>query len=116
MEKRGRTRLTSGVFERALKHEDPMATELIDRAVKALGTAIASACNLIDPEAVVLGGGLGVRLGNRYLDDIRAEMMVHLFNDDNPPVLKVAELGDLGGAIGASLLVKRTRRPAVAKA
>jgi glucokinase len=111
MEKRGRTRLTSGVFERALKADDAMANELIDRAVKALGTAIASACNLIDPEAIVLGGGLGVRLGDRYLEAIQAEMMVHLFNDDDPPVMKVAELGDLGGAIGASLLVKRTRRP-----
>lgn len=110
MKQRGRTRLTSGVFERALRHKDAMAEDLIDRAVMALGTAIASACNLIDPEAVVIGGGLGVRLGDRYLDDIRAEMMVHLFNDDNPPELRIAELGDLGGAIGASLLVKRTRR------
>jgi glucokinase len=116
MEKRGRTRLTSGVFERALDHKDKMAKQLIERAIKALGTAIASSCNLIDPEAIVLGGGLGVRLGNRYLDDIRAEMMLHLFNDDDPPVMKVAELGDLGGAIGASLLVKRARRPAAAKA
>jgi glucokinase len=116
MEKRGRTRLTSGVFERALKHKDKMAEDLIDRAIKALGTAIASACNLIDPEAIVIGGGLGVRLGERYLDDIRAEMMVHLFSDDDPPVMKIAELGDLGGAIGASLLVKRARRPAAAAA
>ena len=107
MENRGRTRLTSGVFERALDHKDKMAKDLIERAIKALGTAIASACNLIDPPAVVIGGGLGVRLGNRYLDDIRAEMMLHLFNDDDPPVLKVAELGDLGGAIGASLLFAR---------
>jgi glucokinase len=116
MEKRGRTRLTSGVFERALKHKDTMAEELIERAIKALGTAIASACNLIDPEAIVIGGGLGVRLGERYLDDIRAEMMVHLFNDDDPPVMKIAELGDLGGAIGASLLVRRARRPAATTA
>jgi glucokinase len=93
-----------------------MAKDLIERAIKALGTAVASACNLIDPDAIVLGGGLGVRLGERYLDDIRTEMMVHLFNDDDPPVMKVAELGDLGGAIGASLLVKRARRPAATAA
>jgi glucokinase len=32
-------------------------------------------------------------------------MMPHLFVDGDPPVVQVAALGDLGGAIGASLLV-----------
>ena len=59
MEERGRDRLTSGVWERALEHGDDLATTLIDRAVKALGVGIASAVNLLDPEAVVIGGGLG---------------------------------------------------------
>ena len=31
----------------------------------------------------------------------------HLFNDDNPPAVKVAALGDLGGAIGAAMQTKR---------
>jgi glucokinase len=31
-------------------------------------------------------------------------MLPHVFNDERPPPLLVAELGDLGGAIGASLL------------
>ena len=34
-------------------------------------------------------------------------MMPHLFNDTRPPAVELAALGDLGGAIGASLLVKR---------
>ena len=33
-------------------------------------------------------------------------MLPHLYNDKHPPAVHVAELGDLGGAIGASLLVK----------
>ena len=40
MEERGRDRLTSGVWERALKHGDDLATRLIDRAIKALGVGI----------------------------------------------------------------------------
>ena len=31
--------------------------------------------------------------------------MPHLFSDQNPPSIVPAELGDLGGAIGAALLV-----------
>jgi len=104
MEKRGRTRLTSGVWARALDEDDKLAHELVDRAIEALGVAIASAINLTDVEAVVLGGGLGVRLGPRYLDPLRAEMQTHLFAADRPPDLHVAALGDLGGAIGAALL------------
>jgi glucokinase len=106
MEKHDRTRLTSGIWARALEHEDKLATRLIDRAVAAIATATASAINLIDIEAVVIGGGMGIRLGEPYAEKIAAAMQPHLFNDDNPPAVRVAALGDLGGAIGASLLIK----------
>jgi glucokinase len=105
MEKRGRDRLTSSVWEHALREGDPLAESLLRRAVRYLGTGVASAVNLLDVEAVVLGGGLGARFGDRFLDPLGKEMHKHLFLDDSPPQLRVAELGDLGGAIGASLLV-----------
>jgi glucokinase len=113
MEERGRDRLTSGVWERALKHGDDLATKLIDRAVKALGAGIASAVNLLDPEAVIIGGGLGVRFGEKYVSRIATRMHPHLFVPDRPPHMHVATLGDLGGAIGAALLVQ-DRTPAAA--
>jgi glucokinase len=105
MEKRGRPRLTSGVWARALEHGDRMATRLIDRAVEAMGAGIASAVNLLDVETIVIGGGLGTRLGEPYVDRIREAMQPHLFVSDRPPRVLPAALGDLGGAIGAALLV-----------
>jgi glucokinase len=107
MKKHGRDRLTSGIWERALKAEDSLASELIDRAVVALGAGIASVINLLDVEAVIIGGGIGTRLGPRYAERIVKEMGPHLFNDDNPPAVEVAALGDLGGAIGAALQTRR---------
>jgi glucokinase len=107
MEKHGRDRLTSGIWERALEAEDPVATALIDRAVGALGAGIASVVNVLDVEAVIIGGGIGTRLGEPYAERIVKEMGKHLFVDDNPPAVKVASLGDLGGAIGAALQLKR---------
>jgi len=104
MEKHGRDRLTSGIWGRALKAKDPLATHLIDRAVEALGAGIASAVNLLDVEAVIIGGGLGVRFGDPYVQRIAEAMKPHLFTDDNPPAMHVAALGDFGGAIGAALL------------
>jgi glucokinase len=102
--KRGRERLTSGIWAAALERKDPLATKLIERAVEALGAGVASVDNVLDVEIIILGGGLGVRLGQPYADKIAAAMMPHLFHDHRPPPVVVAELGDLGGAIGASLL------------
>ena len=104
MEKRGRDRLTSGIWDRALKREDKLAQHVVDRAVKALGAGVASAVNLLDVEAVIVGGGLGSRLGEPYTKKIAHAMKPHLFVDDRPPAVRVAQLGDLGGAIGATLL------------
>jgi glucokinase len=112
MEKRGRTRLQSGIWERALKREDQMAVRLIDGAVKALGAGIASAVNLLDVETVVVGGGLGTRLGEPYVKRIEEAMMPHLFVPDRPPAVLPVALGDLGGAIGATLLVPRPKKRA----
>jgi glucokinase len=106
MRERGRTKLTSSVWARALERKDKLATELLNEAVEALGAGIASAINLLDVPAVIIGGGLGVRLGEPYVKRIRKAMQPHLFNDTNPPDVLLAGLGDTGGAIGAALLVK----------
>ena len=56
---------------------------------------------------MIIGGGLGVRFGDRYMDALTKELSKHLFLDEKPPAVRVASLGDLGGAIGASLLFAR---------
>jgi predicted NBD/HSP70 family sugar kinase len=71
--------------------------------------------NLLDVEAVIIGGGLGVRFGEPYVKRIRKAMEPHLFTDGHPPALHVAALGDFGGGIGAALMAstrgkKATRR------
>ena len=107
-EKHGKPHLTSAIWAKALAHEDPLATELLDRAVTALSAGIASAINLFDPDAVVIGGGLGIRFGDTLVPKIVDGMGEHLFDSDNPPPVKVAALGDEGGVIGASLLLEQT--------
>ena len=102
--RRGRPRLTSGVWARALEDGDALARELLERAVTALGVGIGSAVNLLDVEAVVLGGGLGLRLGEEWLRRVEQATLEHVFFPE-PPVFRLAELGDEGGAIGAALLV-----------
>jgi len=108
MRKQKRDRLTSGVWAAALVRGDELATRLIDRAVWALGVGVGSAINLLDLEAVVVGGGLGTRFGVPGAERIAAAMQPHLFVPDRPPAVVVSELDDSGGALGAALLVADT--------
>jgi glucokinase len=105
MHERGRDRLTAGIWHRAAEHGDKLALKLLDRAYEAMAAAAASAVNLLDVEAVILGGGMGTRFGEQARARLEREMLPHLFNDDRPPKVLLAELGDLGGALGAALLI-----------
>jgi len=104
-ERSGRPRMTSGVFAEALDAGDPHAHELIERAVQALGTGIASAVNLLDVQAVLIGGGLGDKLGEPFARRVQTAMVPHLFMAPSPVKVLTSALGDLAGAMGASLLV-----------
>jgi len=104
MAKRGRTRLSSGVWAVALEKKDKMARELVGDAVEALGVGLASVQNLLALEAIVIGGGLGDRLGPTFVDRIRDTMGPLLFVPEQPPALLSSEFRDLSGAVGAAVL------------
>jgi glucokinase len=104
MKKKGRERVSSGVIAEALEQGDAMAIRLIDDAVWALGVALASAQNLLDLEAIIIGGGLGDRLGEPFLARIAKEMQPRLFVPDRPPAMLTTEFGDLSGAVGGAVL------------
>lgn len=106
MAKRGRDRLTSGTIARALEHDDHVAAELIDDAIWALGVGLASAQNLLDVEAIVIGGGLAERLGSDFTERIAGEIAPRLFVPDHPPAVLGSALGDLSGAVGAVVLAE----------
>lgn len=106
MERQGKARLSSGVWAEALDAGDPLAVKLVERALGALGAALGSVVNLLDLEAVVVGGGLGSRLGQAYAERIAAAMLPHLVVPERPPAVRVSELGDRGAAIGASMLAQ----------
>ena len=110
MRKRGRDQLTSGVWLRALDAGDAVAHDLLREAVEALGVGIGSAVTLLDVEAVIIGGGLGERLGPRGCGGSRRRRR-STRSSATPPVYRLAELGDMGGAIGASLSWATPRTP-----
>ena len=102
MRRRGRDHLTSGVIERAVRKGDPMATVLVEDAIEALGIAIGSAHNLLDVEAVILGGGLVEKLGAPFVNRVQEGVAAQVFG--RIPAVLAAGLGDLSGAVGAAVL------------
>ncbi|MCY3849684.1 MAG: ROK family protein [Acidimicrobiaceae bacterium] len=101
----GEGRMKSKLWKRALDEGDRVAFRLIDQAAEALSSALASVVDLIDIEMVVLGGGMAERLGPEFLDDVAARLETRVFAGNAVPV-RAASTGDIGGALGAALLVE----------
>ena len=91
------------VFD-AARELDPIGLKVFNRYVSNLGQAIASLCNILDPEMVVLGGGVS-RAGEYLIDAVRREYPKYMLYKDMPmPSVELAVLGADAGIIGASML------------
>src|SRR6266511_3892636 len=90
---------------------DALAAELVELAARALGTAIASACNLLDVQGVLLGGGLTDGLGDPFVRLVERAVTPQLLANEPPLEIRRSALGDMAGAIGAALLVHEPPSP-----
>jgi predicted NBD/HSP70 family sugar kinase len=79
------------------------ATKTIDRLIKYFGQAISVVINIVDPDIIIIGGGVG-NIDLLYSAGVE-EVKKHIFN----PVLETKfckpELGDSAGVFGAAFLV-----------
>jgi len=105
----GTGRITSGVLAKAMRKGDPLVTEIMLRVQWYLGLLTANLVNLIDPEMVVLGGGVIEALGDEFLKPIRATARQHFIQqtDANKVRIVAAELGDHAGVLGAAVLARQ---------
>ncbi len=88
----------------AAKENDPVASEVYSRYIDCLAQAVGSIVNLIDPEVIVIGGGVS-KAGSFLLDPIRREFRKYVLYSDQPlPEIKLAVLGSEAGIIGAAML------------
>lgn len=102
----GASRPTSKVWAAAIGRGDPLATQVFDEGIEALGIGIASAINLIDVELVVVGGGLVEKMGSDLTDRIAEAAAPHMMRP-NPDLAWVpAVLGDDSGVVGAAELAR----------
>jgi glucokinase len=102
---------TSGDLARAYRHGDKLVTEAIHRSAKYLSIGIASVANLLNPELVILGGGLVDALGEPYLQSTRKELEGRpMLAATKPLKIEAAALGDDAGIVGAGLVARNLAR------
>jgi fructokinase len=79
------------------------ATEIFGTFIDRFGRAVANLINILDPDVIVLGGGLS------NIDELytlgRDAVAGYLFNDEMRTPIRRHQLGDSAGVIGAALLV-----------
>jgi predicted NBD/HSP70 family sugar kinase len=75
----GEERKLPEIVSRATSGEDQHATATMDRLKEYFARGVAVILNIVDPDAIVIGGGVG-NLDLLYGSDVRDEILKHLFN------------------------------------
>ncbi len=96
----GEKRRLPDILSRVSFDAHALATQT--RMIHFFGKAIANIINVLDPDAIVLGGGVG-NVDLLYTDGV-AEARKHIFNPILETVFLRPKLGDSAGVFGAALL------------
>lgn len=95
--------MKSKVFAKALDRGDEVALELVADAADVVALAIGNVVTVLDVPLVVVGGGLGERLGRPFLDQVAASPHFGGFGPAGVE-LRMAERLDDAGVVGAAML------------
>ena len=100
--------ITLDVVFTAAKENDKLALEAVERAGNTLGVRIAFLVNLLNPDVIVVGGGIE-KAGSILLDSVRKAVKKWAFEEMAEAVKIIpARLGDNSVALGAATLVIRS--------
>ena len=99
--------LTGAILTNAAKNGDELAIAAFNKQANWLGSACASYALLLDPQAIVVGGGV-VDAGELFLEPVRKAMHSYMpFGKTHPmPKIIAAKFGNDAGLIGAADLVR----------
>jgi predicted NBD/HSP70 family sugar kinase/biotin operon repressor len=102
----------SAAVERAAAG-DPLARRALVDAGRHIGRVLADVCNLLNPERIVVGGGMGNAAADLLLDPLREAVQLRAIASAAGDVEVVpSRLGDRAELLGAVALVLREASPA----
>ena len=85
--------------------KDALALEILEQVYAYMGEFLANICNVVDPEYVVLGGGVS-KAGQPLLDGVQRHFGKYVFHAVSGVKFALATLGNDAGAYGAFRLLK----------
>ncbi|MEI7585069.1 ROK family protein [Runella sp.] len=93
------------IVARYYADSDPYASQTIDRMLEYFGKAVSVLMNILDPDAIVLGGGVG-NIDLLYTEGVERAKK-YIFNSGNveTKILR-PKLGDSAGVFGAAMLAE----------
>lgn len=83
---------------------EPLALQTLERLREKFSESIAAVINILDPDAIIIGGGVG-NMALLYEDETRRAVLKHVFNKELRTRILKPTLGDSAGVFGAALLV-----------
>jgi glucokinase len=109
MKRDRRERLTSGALAEAYAQKDDLVMDVFGRAQFYLGIAVSSIINLIDPEIVIMGGGVVEAMDDAFLEPIRRIAYQYTVNKLDARDVKIvrAALGDNSALLGAAVYARQ---------
>jgi predicted NBD/HSP70 family sugar kinase len=83
---------------------EQLALQTLERLREKFAESIAAVINILDPDAIIIGGGVG-NMELLYEDETRQAVLKHVFNKELRTRILKPTLGDSAGVFGAALLV-----------
>jgi len=100
--------MRSGDLRKAIRRGDKFVAKVVEEAAQHIGVAVSNLVNILNPEIVVLGGGVIEALGDEMLDTIRKTAKDHAMPGAMRGVQIIASnLGDDAGITGGAVLAQR---------
>jgi glucokinase len=97
------SKITWGILERAIKHGDDRIEEMLRARMRVVGIALANVVNFLNPEMLVLGGGLVGQMPELVIEEIESGLREYLTPEVSKAVrVKAAKLGGQAVAVGAA--------------
>ena len=102
------TRIRSRILSTAYRQGDGLVREVIHEVCEYTGIGAAILINALNPQAVILGGGVIEALGDRMLPRITKSAWAHVIAPSRERIrIKDTGLGDDAGILGAALAARR---------
>ena len=97
------SKITWGILERAIKHGDKRIEEMLRARMRVVGIALANVVNFMNPDMLVLGGGLMDQMAELVIEEVENGLRRYLIPEVSKAMrVKRAKLGGHAVAIGAA--------------